>query len=136
MGAARGVQNPNQCAWCDAAIPPREGSGRPRVYCRPACRKAAYEARRARKPAAFEVKVVQTRVVERHDIRECVEQVKMSPVACCNVLLHLTELLDTGELHRDPKWERVITAAYNLGVGIRARAAELNHNRPGVRRPT
>lgn len=135
MGAARGVANPNRCAWCDAAMPPRKGSGRPRVYCRPACRKAAYEARRARKPGAFEVKIVQTRVVERYDIRECVEQVKTSPVACRNVLLHLIELLDADELHRDPKWERVITTAYSLGIGLIARAEEASRDRPSARRP-
>jgi hypothetical protein len=132
--AARGVQHANKCAWCEAAMPPRDGPGRPRVYCRPACRKAAYEARRARKPGAFEVKVVQTHVVERHDIRDCVAQVKTSPVACRNVLLYLSELLDDEKLHRDPKWGRVIAAAYSLGAGIIA-APTKPVKRPGTRRP-
>jgi hypothetical protein len=36
------------------------------------------------------------------------------------VLLHLIELLDTGELHRSPKWQRVITTAGDLGVALSA----------------
>jgi len=49
------------------------------------------------------VKVVAVPVVERHDIRECVETTKPSPVGCRNVVLHLLELHKTGELCLDPK---------------------------------
>ena len=40
-----------RCARCGSALPAAAATGRPRVYCSPACRKAAYEDRRARKAA-------------------------------------------------------------------------------------
>jgi hypothetical protein len=108
------------CQHCGGPMPPSKGTGRTRVYCTPACRKAAYEQRRVRKPDATKVKVVEVTVTERerHDIRECVEATKASPVGCRNVLLHLLELHKTGELYSDPKWSRLIGNAYSLGVGI------------------
>lgn len=63
-------------------------------------------------------------VVERHDIAECVEAVKASPVACRNVLLHLAKLLENGDLHRDPKWARTITTAHGLGAAIALRGEQ------------
>lgn len=35
------------CAWCRRPLPGAASTGRPRRYCRPACRQRAYEARRA-----------------------------------------------------------------------------------------
>ena len=34
-----------QCRWCRAPIAERPGRGRPKQFCRPACRQAAYRAR-------------------------------------------------------------------------------------------
>jgi hypothetical protein len=34
------------CRWCRAPIGERPGPGRPKQFCRPACRQAAYRARR------------------------------------------------------------------------------------------
>ena len=35
-----------RCGWCKRPIDPRSGPGRPKRFCRPACRQAAYRARR------------------------------------------------------------------------------------------
>lgn len=48
-------------SWSRSA---RTHLGRTRIYCRPACRKAAYEQRRAKKPGAVRVQVVERVVVE------------------------------------------------------------------------
>ena len=37
-----------QCGWCRRSLPERNGPGRPRVFCRQACRQAAYVAGRRR----------------------------------------------------------------------------------------
>jgi hypothetical protein len=37
---------PRRCAWCAKLLPPSEGPGRPRRYCRRAHRQRHYEARR------------------------------------------------------------------------------------------
>lgn len=87
---------PTRCIPCGASLPPAAMTGRPRVYCGPGCRKAAYDDRRARKPEAFQVRVVERTVVETvetiatmdegHDIIECVRRVCGSPRAVTNVL--------------------------------------------------
>lgn len=120
MDIVRSHGSVSSCQHCGAQMPPGKPTGRTRVYCTAACRKAAYEARRARKPDATRIKVVEVTVSERerHDIRECVEATKTSPAGCRNVLLHLLELHKSGELYSDPKWSRLIGNAYSLGVGI------------------
>jgi hypothetical protein len=37
-----------RCQWCRRVLPPRRGPGRPQVFCRQACRQAAYVAGRRR----------------------------------------------------------------------------------------
>jgi hypothetical protein len=74
-----------RCIRCGAAPPPPAGTGRPRVHCGPGCRKAAYDDRRSQKPEAFQVRTVESTVVETvetvrtidegHDIVECVRRV-------------------------------------------------------------
>jgi hypothetical protein len=39
---------PEQCGWCRRSLPERTGPGRPRRFCRQACRQAAYVAGRRR----------------------------------------------------------------------------------------
>lgn len=87
-------------------MPTSASTGRPRVYCSPACRKAAYEERRARKPEATRVRLVEQQVVEtlEHDITECARRVAESPRGVANVLKVVTELLDRREFD-DPAWE-------------------------------
>ena len=55
---------PTQCIPCGASPPAPATTGRPRVYCGPGCRKAAYDDRRARKPEAFQVRVAERIAVE------------------------------------------------------------------------
>lgn len=103
-------------------------SGRPRVYCRPACRKAAYEDRRARKPKAFEVRIVERTVVESvettrtvdegHDIVECVRRVCESPRAVTNILTALRGRARSGTLRLDGKWAPAVRAITELNRAI------------------
>ncbi len=38
-------QEPRRCSWCGAALPRHGGRGRPRQYCKNACRQRAYRQR-------------------------------------------------------------------------------------------
>ena len=106
------------CARCGTPLPTAATTGRPRVYCGPACRKAAYEDRRARKPEAFQVRIVERTVVETvevtrtvdegHDIVECVRRVCSSPRAVTNVLISVSGLAKAGTLQLDGKWQRAL----------------------------
>jgi len=119
---------PTHCVRCGASLPAGATTGRPRVYCGPRCRKAAYEDRRARKPEAFLVRVVERTVVatvettstidEGHDILECVRQVCGSPRAIVNVLAALRGLVRTGTLRLDGKWTPVVRAITELNRAI------------------
>lgn len=110
-------------------MPDAAGTGRRRVYCRPACRKAAYEMRRARKPDATLVKVVDRVVVETretvrvvdegHSIIGCVTNVAASPRACANVVGHLAGMARSNkQLLDDPKWQPVVRAIEDLNKAI------------------
>ena len=48
----RRVELPTTCARCGTKLKEVKSTGRPRLYCSPACRKAAYEDRRARRDGA------------------------------------------------------------------------------------
>jgi hypothetical protein len=45
VGPAR-HEGEGRCRWCQRPLPPRDGPGRPREYCRQSCRQRDYEARR------------------------------------------------------------------------------------------
>jgi hypothetical protein len=96
------------------------------VWCSSRCRKAAHEARRARRDGAFVVKVIE-RVVERttemktpveHDLRECVARVTVSPTACRNVTNALIPLAKDRTLLDDPKWSGALRALAALQGAI------------------
>jgi len=54
------------CARCHAELPTKSGQGRPRTWCSQACRRAAYEERRAARNGAIAVRiVVREKVIER-----------------------------------------------------------------------
>jgi len=57
----RTVELPTTCARCGARLAELKATGRPRVYCSSACRKAAYEDRRAHRDGAVKVQVVEGR---------------------------------------------------------------------------
>jgi len=135
MDVIRSHGSISTCQHCGGPMPPGKPTGRTRVYCTPACRKAAYEQRRARKPDATIVKVVEVTVTERerHDIGECVQATKASPAGCRNVLLHLLDLHKSGELYSDPKWSRLIGNAYSLGVAIATHTEQVTRDRGQTR---
>jgi hypothetical protein len=114
MATARRVRSTANCAWCAGPMPLPGRTGRPAVYCRDACRKAAYEARRRRKPQAFTVKVVEQVVVESHNLAACTTNTIGSPAGCKRVLQALATLHRDGALASDPKWVPVHRAAIEL----------------------
>jgi hypothetical protein len=120
---------PSRCARCAAPLPRPATTGRPRIYCGPGCRKAAYDDRRARKPEAFQVRVVERTVVETvetistidegHDIIECVRRVCGSPRAVTNVLSALSGLVGSGTVRLDGRWAPAVRAVAQLNYAIR-----------------
>lgn len=72
--ATRAVELPTKCARCSARLPTPASTGRPKLYCSDACRKAAYEDRRAKRPGAVRVQLVEKIITERvmHPEGECV----------------------------------------------------------------
>src|SRR3954447_21054423 len=56
-------------------------SGRPRKWCSQACRRAAYEERRAAAAGAISVREVEVSKVTDHDLSTCVKNVADSPTA-------------------------------------------------------
>lgn len=93
------------------------------------CRKAAYEDRRARKPEAFQVRIVERKVVvsvetirpidDGHDIVECVGRVSESPRAVTNVLAVLRGRVRAGALRLDGKWAPALRAIAELSITVR-----------------
>lgn len=99
-------------------LPPTCAVGRTRIYCRDACKKAAYEARRSKFEGAVVVRVVERVTVEEHDINECEHRVKASPVAVRHVLNEVVRLIDGRTLVNDPKWERAFRAAEAIELAL------------------
>lgn len=91
------------CAYCAGRMPPPAPKGPAAIYCKPACRKAAHEARRRRDPAAFEVKIVTTERLVEHPLNECVNRALASPRAFRRMLEELTKLVRDDNM-ADPKW--------------------------------
>lgn len=98
---SRTVELPTKCARCGNKLDGPKTTGRPRVYCSPACRKAAYEDRRAHREDAVQVQVVEkvvTEIRERrievpHPRSDCVRSVLADEDAMLRVLWTLTALV-------------------------------------------
>ncbi|MBW9210516.1 hypothetical protein KV100_12715 [Mumia sp. zg.B21] len=121
MGMVRTVQPISRCQHCGAPLPPAAATGRTRIYCRPACRKAAYEQRRAKKPGAVRVQVVERVVVETrrgHLITDCADRVTDSQHAVEYVIDNLTALARIHHWTRDPRWRGVLRAVDDLNTAI------------------
>jgi hypothetical protein len=107
------------CARCHAPLEAMSGRGRPRLWCSQACRRAAYEERRAARSGAIAVRVeICEKVVERRvrvidhsnlpahkaqkkpPILAAVDTVVASPRACRSVLEDLTDKANNGLLSR------------------------------------
>lgn len=80
----RTVELPTKCARCGGKLQDVKPTGRPRVYCTPACRKAAYEDRRAHRVGAVKVQVVEKIVTE---VRECRIEVPHPRSDCVKAVL-------------------------------------------------
>lgn len=101
---SRTVELPTKCARCGSKLKDVKQTGRPRIYCSSACRKAAYEDRRAHRDGAVQVQVVErvvTEVRERrielpHPRSECIREVFANDDALVNVIWALIEAVRGG----------------------------------------
>jgi hypothetical protein len=103
-----------RCPRCSSPLPPNpSGRGRPRVWCSQACRRAAYEERRAASNGAIATQVVVQRVEPTWD--ETMTRVLDSPVACRQLLTHLRHRLEAGQLQQ-AQWDSVRAALLSLAA--------------------
>lgn len=86
----RRVQLPTTCARCGTKLKEVKPTGRPRLYCSPACRKAAYEDRRAHRDGAVKVQVVEKVVTE---VRERRIEVPHPRSDCIDAVLYDNDAL-------------------------------------------
>ncbi len=101
----RTVALPTACVRCGARLENPKTTGRPRVYCSPACRKAAYEDRRSGNKDAAKVQVVERVVTEvrehrvdvTHPRRDCIDAVFADEKALLDVIWTLIDRV------RDPE---------------------------------
>lgn len=86
----RRVELPTTCVRCSAKLKEVKSTGRPRLYCSPACRKAAYEDRRAHRDGAVKLQVVEKLVTE---VREHRIEVPHPANDCINAVLADDDLM-------------------------------------------
>ena len=86
----RRVELPATCARCGTKLKEVKPTGRPRLYCSPACRKAAYEDRRAHRDGAVKVQVVEKVVSE---VRERRIEVPHPRTDCIDAVLYDNDAL-------------------------------------------
>jgi hypothetical protein len=86
----RRVELPTTCARCGTKLKEVKPTGRPRLYCSPACRKAAYEDRRAHRDSAVKVQIVEKIVTE---VRERRIEVPHPRSDCINAVLADDDLM-------------------------------------------
>lgn len=101
------------CPRCGQPIHPKR-TGRPPVWCSQACRRAAYEERRAAAHGAIGLQVVDRVETIEHLLKVCVDRTIESPVGCRRVIEELTRLAQAGALQSNPKWQAVNTALIGL----------------------
>ena len=107
------TQSSRACPRCGQHLSQRR-TGRPATWCSQACRRAAYEERRAAGRGAIALRVVERVKVTEHDLTECVARVISSPSASRQVLRAMTVLAREGVLSGHPKWSSTQTAADRL----------------------
>jgi hypothetical protein len=94
------------CVRCGTTLPASASTGRPRLYCTPACRKAAYEDRRAAHPNAVRVQLVDrviTQTIERvehrpHPSGACLTTVLADPALARQVLIGLSKQIGSKQI--------------------------------------
>jgi hypothetical protein len=80
-------------------------SGRPRKWCSQACRRAAYEERRAAATGAIAVREVEVAKVTDHDLSTCANNVADSPTAVKRLLRSLGESSRLVDVATELRWE-------------------------------
>ena len=93
--------------------------GRPAIWCSHACRRAAYEERRAAARGAIALKIVDRVEAQEHSLGTCVDRTLATPAGCRRVLHELARLARAGELQTDPKWSAAYTATFTLVDALR-----------------
>lgn len=111
-----------ECARCGTKLPASASTGRPRVYCTAACRKAAYEDRRARRPDAVKVQLVDRFIVQtiqrvervQHPPAECVTMVLADPALTRKVLIGLSHQIGAKRITPadDAFWDLATSVEY------------------------
>lgn len=97
---ARTVELPTKCARCGTRLPTPANTGRPKLYCSPTCRKAAYEDRRAKRPGAVRMQLVEKIITEQvvHAPTECIvvatrtQESRHDAIECFVALLEQTPI--------------------------------------------
>ncbi len=112
----------SECARCGTKLPASASTGRPRIYCSAACRKAAYEDRRAGRDRAVKVQLVDrviVQTVERierrpHPPAECVSMVLADPALTRKVLIGLSRQIGSKRITPadDAFWDLVTSTEY------------------------
>lgn len=130
--AGRAKQPLTKCARCGQELPAAAGTGRPRIYCSPACRKAAYEDRRAKRPNATTVQLVDRVVVETiektvrvdHPQADCIANVLANPHAIRKVLIGISQKVGRKEITPDDEvfWDLITSTDYLREALARAAA--------------
>lgn len=120
------VELPTRCARCGSKLRDVKPTGRPRIYCSPACHKAAYEDRRAHRDGAVKVQVVERVVTEVRERRvdvphpriDCIKSVLADDDAMIRVIWTLAVLVqDRSRKEYDPdqpRFERLRQHARSL----------------------
>ena len=125
----RRVELPTTCARCGTKLKEVRSTGRPRLYCSPACRKAAYEDRRAHRDGAVKVQVVEkvvTEVRERrievpHPRSDCINAVLADDDLMVSVIWTLTALVrDRTRKVYDPDQPRFLKLQHHGETLVRA----------------
>lgn len=131
----RRVELPTTCARCGTKLTEVRSTGRPRLYCSPACRKAAYEDRRAHREGAVKVQVLEkliTEVRERrievpHPRSDCINAVLADDDLMVSVIWTLTALVpDRTRKAYDPdqpRFEKLSHHVQALHAAITERVA-------------
>jgi hypothetical protein len=111
-----------ECARCGTQLPASASTGRPRIYCSAACRKAAYEDRRAKREGAVKVQLVDRVVVQtververvQHPPAECVTMVLADPALTRKVLIGLSRQVGSKRITPvdDAFWDLVTSVEF------------------------
>ena len=111
-----------ECARCGTKLPASASTGRPRVYCTPACRKAAYEDRRGGRDGAVKVQLLDRVIVQtververvQHPPAECVTMVLADPALTRKVLIGLSRQVGSKRITPadDAFWDLVTSTEF------------------------